>query len=295
MDPNSLFNRYQHLFPELKRLSRAENRITEENVFQPANTGIRAIMDKLCGENMTEESEFRNIDHAADFLDKIKNGKRGIILMEHYSNFDLPGIMYLLGKAGPVGEELSKRIIAVAGMKLNEDDPLVSAFAEAYSRIIIYPSRSLASIKDPETYKREEQRSRVINLASMRALDRIRKEGNAVLVFPAGTRYRPGKPETKRGVREINSYIRISDVMMLVSINGNCLRFSDTPENMISDVVCPDRIIMTASPVYDCRAFRDEAVEWGGSDTEDKKQLVVDYVMHQLEKMHEENEVGRLN
>jgi len=29
MDPNSLFNRYQHLFPELKRLSRAENRITE--------------------------------------------------------------------------------------------------------------------------------------------------------------------------------------------------------------------------------------------------------------------------
>ena len=52
---------------------------------------------------------------------------------------------------------------------------------------------------------------------------------------------------------------------------------------------------MTASPVYDCRAFRDEAVEWGGSDTEDKKQLVVDYVMHQLEKMHEENEVGRLN
>ena len=215
MDPNSLFNRYQHLFPELKRLSRAENRITEENVFQPANTGIRAIMDKLCGENMTKESEFRNLDHAADFLDKIKNGKRGIILMEHYSNFDLPGIMYLLGKAGPVGEELSKRIIAVAGMKLNEDDPLVSAFAEAYSRIIIYPSRSLASIKDPETYKREEQRSRVINLASMRALDRIRKE-------KCGTRIPrrnpvPSETETKRGVREINSYIRISDVMMLVS------------------------------------------------------------------------------
>lgn len=294
MDPDSLYKRYEHLFPELKRLSRAENRITEENVFQPANTGIRAIMDQLCAENMIEGSEFRNLDHAQNFLDKIKNGKRGIILMEHYSNFDLPGIMYLLGKAGPVGEELSKRIIAIAGMKLNEDDPFVSAFAEAYSRIIIYPSRSLASIKDSEAYRREEQRSRVINLASMRALDRIRKEGNAVLVFPAGTRYRPGKPETKRGVREINSYIRISDVMMLVSINGNCLRFSNTPENMMSDVVCSDRIIMTASPVYDCRSFRDEALEWGGNETEDKKQLVVDYVMHRLEKMHEENEIGRI-
>ena len=61
----------------------------------------------------------------------------------------------------------------------------------------------------------------------MRALDRVRKEGQAVLVFPSGTRYRPGKPETKKGVREIDSYIRLSDVMMLVSINGNCLRFSD--------------------------------------------------------------------
>lgn len=294
MDPNSLFTRYQHIFPELKRLSRAENHITEENVFQPANTGIRKIMDQLCAENMIEGSEFRNLDHAQHFLEQIKSGKRGIILMEHYSNFDLPGIMYLLGKAGPIGVELSQRIIAIAGMKLNENDPLVSAFAEAYSRIIIYPSRSLASIKDPEAYKREEQRSRVINLASMRTLDRIRREGNAVLVFPAGTRYRPGKPETKRGVREINSYIRISDVMMLVSINGNCLRFSDTPDNMISDVVHADRIIMAASPVYDCRTFRDEALKWAGDKTEDKKQLVVDYVMHRLEKMHEENEVGRI-
>ena len=54
MDPDSLYKRYEHLFPELKRLSRAENRITEENVFQPANTGIRAIMDQLCAENMIE-------------------------------------------------------------------------------------------------------------------------------------------------------------------------------------------------------------------------------------------------
>lgn len=237
---------------------------------------------------------FRNLDYAAEFLNQIKNGKRGIILMEHYSNFDLPGIMYLLDRSGPIGKELSSRIVAIAGMKLNEANPVVSAFAEAYSRIIIYPSRSLAAISDPETYKKEEQRSRVINLASMRTLDRIRKEGNAVLVFPAGTRHRPGKPETKRGVREINSYIRISDVMMLVSINGNCLRFSDTPDDMVSDVLHNDRIIMAASPVFDCKAFRDEAFEWAGDKTEDKKQLVVDYVMHKLELMHEENEKDRL-
>jgi len=135
----------------------------------------------------------------------------------------------------------------------------------------------------------------VINLASMRAMDKARKEGSAVLVFPSGTRYRPGKPETKRGVREIDSYIRLSDVMMLVSINGNCLRFSEDPHDMMNDVTYRDRIIMTASPVYDCTAFREEAKAWAGAEVEDKKQLVVDYVMDRLERMHEENEKGRLD
>ncbi|MCD1655826.1 1-acyl-sn-glycerol-3-phosphate acyltransferase [Treponema zuelzerae] len=295
MNPDSLAIRYKHLFPELKRLSRAENVITEHNVLQPANMGIRTFMDAMCEENMLPNSEFRNMQHAETFLEGIKAGKRGIILMEHYSNFDLPGIMYLLSREGGIGKELADRIIAIAGMKLNEENPFVSAFAEAYSRIIIYPSRSLASITDPEKYKTEEQRSRVINMASMRALDRVRKDGNAVLVFPSGTRYRPGKPETKKGVREIDSYIRLSDIMMLVSINGNCLRFSEDPADMLGDVVCKDRIIMTASPVYDCNQFREEARTWKGAEIEDKKQLVVDYVMHRLETMHDENEAGRLS
>ncbi len=294
MNPDSLVVRYKHVFPEIQKLSRAQNVITEENVFQEANVGIRAIMDRIADEIMLPNSEFRNVDNAAAFLAKIKEGKRGIILMEHYSNFDLPAFMYLLERTGPAGKELAEHIVAIAGMKLNEDNPVVSAFAEAYSRIVIYPSRSLAAISDPEKFKEEEKRSRVINLASMRALDRIRKEGNAVLVFPSGTRYRPGKPETKRGVREIDSYIRLSDVMLLVSINGNCLRFSEDPHDMLGDVVKSDRIVMTASPVMNCETFRAEAREWAGDNAEDKKQLVVDYVMKVLEDMHAENEQGRI-
>lgn len=295
MNPNSLAVRYKHLFPELERLSRAENVIKEENVYQPANTEIRRLLVSMCEDNMLPTSEFRNMNYAKTFLESIKAGKRGIILMEHYSNFDLPGILYLLEKKGAEGKELASRIVAIAGKKLNEENPFVSAFAEAFSRIIIYPSRSLAAITDPEEYKKEQQRSRVINMASMRALERVRKDGNAILVFPAGTRYREGKPETKKGVREIDSYLRLSDVLMLVSINGNCLRFSEDPNDMLGDVTCEDRIIMTASPIYDCAAFREEARLWGGENVEDKKQVVVDYVMHRLEQMHEENEIGRLS
>ncbi len=295
MNPNSLAGKYGYLFPELNRLSRAENVITEENVLQPANEGIRKYMDQMCAAHMLPGSEFRGLENAAAFLEAIKSGKRGIILMEHYSNFDLPGLMWLLDQSGETGKELGSHIIAMSGMKLNEENPYVSAFAEAYSRIIIYPSRSLASIKDPELFKAEEKRSRVINLASMRALDRVRREGKAVLVFPSGTRYRPGNPETKRGVREIDSYIRLSDVMMLVSINGNCLRFSEDPKDMLNDVLFEDKVFMTASPVYACDAFREEARKWAGEGADDKKQLVVDYVMHLLGAMHEENEKGRLD
>ncbi len=294
MNPNSLAIRYRHLFPELKRLAKQGSVITEDNVLQEANVEIRKIMDQMCADNILPTSEFRNAANAKEFLEKIRSGKRGIILMEHYSNFDLPGLMYLLDRAGPECAELATKIVAVAGMKLNEDNPYVSAFAEAYSRIVIYPSRSLASITDPEKYKEEDLRSRKINLASMRAMDKIRKEGSAVLVFPSGTRYRPGKPETKRGVREIDSYIRLSDVMMLISINGNCLRISEDPKDMMGDVTCEDRVIMTASPVYDCEEFRADAKRWGGEGVEDKKQLVVDFVMHRLEEMHVENEKGRL-
>ncbi len=294
---NSLSVKYRHLFPELKRLSRAESVITDANVYQPANMEIRKIMNNMFSDNLLPGSEIRGMDAVGRFLEQIKAGKRGLILMEHYSNFDLPGLINLLDKAGPVGQEMAGRVVAIAGMKLNEENPYVAAFAEAYSRIIIYPSRSLAAITDPELLKKEEQRSRVINLASMRALEKVRKEGNAVLVFPSGTRYRPGKPETKRGVREIDSYIRLSDSLLLVSINGNCLRFSDDPADMLGDVTHKDRIIMTASGPYSCDSFRAEALAWaekGGTSVEDKKQMVVDYVMYRLNNMHEENESGRL-
>ena len=230
---------------------------------------------------------------------QLKEGKKGLILMEHYSNFDLPILIYMLSSTcGETGRELSERIVAIAGMKLNEDNPYIAAFAEAYARIVIYPSRSLAAVNDPEEHKKEEQRSRLINIASMRAFERVRQEGNAVLVFPSGTRYRPGHPETKRGVREIDSYIKLSDVVMPVSINGNCLRIPESKHEMTEDVVFHDRLIMTAGNICSAAALREEAKQWAAQaepDQTDRKQITVDYVMHILENMHTENEKGRLD
>lgn len=293
----TLAEHYKELFPKLLELSNVDHIITEHNVFQTPNHEIRKIVDGMCDENLLPGSCIKNIENAALFLQKIKEGKKALILMEHYSNFDLPVLMRLLSLSGETGQELEKRIVAIAGMKLNEDNPYIAAFAEAYARIVIYPSRSLAAIKDEEEYKKEVHRSRLINIASMRAFDKVRQEGNAVLVFPAGTRYRPGNPETKRGVREIDSYIKLSDVVMPVSINGNCLRIPEEQHEMTDDIVCKDRVIMTAGKIYDSAGLREEAKVWAAEaepDQTDRKQITVDYVMHILEEMHTENEKGRL-
>ncbi len=291
-----LGERYKHLFGALQAKTKAPAVITEENVFQKGNDAILPIVDGMLDENFLEGSRLEGLEHFENFLNLVKEGKRGLILMEHYSNLDLPALIYLLRKdAGAMGEDLAKRIVAIAGMKLNEEDPMVRAWAEAFSRIVIYPSRSLSSIKDPEKYAEEEAKSKKINMASMRALDASRKRGEVTLVFPSGTRYRPGKPETKRGVREIDSYLRLSDVMILVTINGSCLRINEEdPNNMLSDLVIPDCVVLSSSPVFECKAFRNEVINAVNDPEVDKKQAVVDRVMDLLNEQHEEIEKIRL-
>lgn len=288
MDGLALKNMLEELKPLFERYASRDNVVTEENVHKQENPHIRAIMESTVQKLLLEDSKVYPEAHAAEFLAAIKAGKKGIILSEHYSNLDLPIFLYLMEQIGSIGKELAHRSIAMAGMKLTEENPLIAALTEGYERIVIYPSRTLAGITDPVQLEEEKKRSRSINTASMRTLEEVRKEGKAVIVYPAGTRYRPGKPETKRGVREIDSYIKTSDVMMLVSINGNCLRISDNPSNMLGDIVCQDKVIMELSPVIDCNEFRERAKQRCPEDG-DKKQAVVDLVMEELEIMHNRN------
>ena len=289
MDNIVLEEMLKNLKPLVEQYASKDNVITEGNVHKLANPHIRSVIASVVQKLLLDGSKMYPEQHIADFLKEIEAGKKGIILAEHYSNLDLPILLYLMERAGNAGAELSRRTVAMAGMKLTEENSLIAAFSEGYERIVIYPSRSLAAISDPKLLKEEEKRSRSINIASMKALEEVRKNGKAVVVFPAGTRYRPGKPETKRGVREIGSYLRTFDVMLLISINGNCLRISDNPSNMLGDIICRDRVMMEVSPVIDCAEFRERAKR-RCAEGADKKQAVVDLVMEELETMHDRNE-----
>lgn len=288
MEGERLGEKYAYVFKDLAAFARAENKIDETNIYQEANPKILPILDKMLEENLLPGSRMEGLENIKVFIDKIAEGKHGLLLCEHYSNFDLPALSYLLRQSGEEGKILADKLVAIAGMKLNEENPMVSAWAEAYSRIIIYPSRSLASIHDPVKHAEEEARSRRINMASMRYVDACRRRGQVIMVFPSGTRYRPGVPDTKRGVREIDSYLRLTDVFLPVSVNGNCLRISeDDPKNMLHDRVCKDKMIMAAGPVIECKPFRNEILANLGEGYDgDKKQVVVDKIMEILEKQH---------
>jgi glycerol-3-phosphate O-acyltransferase len=269
--------------------AKATTVITEDNVFQEGDPNIVPILDEMVEALLLPGSGFDGIENLEELLDKAKAGKSCLLLVEHYSNMDLSIVSLMARKAGGRGKEISDSITAIAGMKLNEDNPVVAAFASAYTRIVIYPSRSLAHL-DPEKDKAEFARSNAINRAAMKSLIRHKYKGSLILVFPSGTRYRPGEPETKKGVREIDTYIRSFDYLCFIALNGHILHVQKT--DMMNDFVTQDVVWVTASPVIHCGEFREKALA-AAIEVEDKKQVVADAIMNELEKMHEAAEIKR--
>ena len=299
---NSLRENFGPLFKELMSLSQAAAKIDESKVYEEANPKTRHYMDLLLSQIMKPDSGLKGVENFKAFYDSVVNeGKSGLILMEHYTNVDLPGIIALLDKHGEDwSKDFATRIVAVAGMKLNEENPAVRAFAESFTRVVIYPTRSLDAVNAKEISEEEkieeEKRARKINFAAMRAMDACKKRGQIILVFPSGTRYRPGKPETKKGLREIDSYLRLFDNLLLVSVNGNCLRIDpENPNDMLADIIVQDTMTLTAHPVIECKKFRQDILDSLPADEPDPKQKTVDRCMEILQEMHDAEEKNRAN
>ncbi|MCL2382358.1 MAG: 1-acyl-sn-glycerol-3-phosphate acyltransferase [Treponema sp.] len=281
---NTMFGDYNK---QVAVLSKSSTFITEENVYQEGAADILPFLDKMAEALILPGSGLDGLENLEALFSKAEEGKSCLLLLEHYSNMDLSLFSYLVRKAGGRGNDIAKAVIAIAGMKLNEHNPVVAAFASAYTRIVIYPSRSLQGL-DPEKHKAEGLRANAINRAAMKALNDLKTKGRLVLLFPSGTRYRPGDPSTKKGVREIDSYIKSFDYMCFVAINGMVLHVGQG--DMMDDEVSRDVVRLSVGPVVSCAEFRDNAK---AAETGDKKQAVADAIMAELEKMHVEGEEKR--
>ncbi len=279
------------------KVSRGNHSISEKNVFQAGNIDNLPYIDSIIRDHLLPGSGLRGYKNLHALHEAASRGESCLLLVEHYSNFDLPVLHYMIRNSEPEGSTIADTIIAIAGIKLNETNPAVAAFTETYSRIIIYPSRSIEiikrNLKDPKELVAEMMRSTTVNRAAMKAMSEVKKNGKLILVFPAGTRYRPWDPESKKGVREIDSYIKSFDKMCFISINGNILRLNPAG-GMEDDTLHSDRMIVTVSPIVECEKYR-EKVKHEHRFRDDKKQAVVDQIMGDLEAMHEETEKNRLD
>jgi glycerol-3-phosphate O-acyltransferase len=262
--------------------------VTEQNVYQEGDRNILPLLDGMVETLILPGSGVDGLENLEDLLAKAEAGKACLLCVEHYSNFDLSIFSLLVRKAGGRGQAVSDALVSIAGMKLNEDNPVVAAFAGAYTRLVIYPSRSLQGL-DAEKDKAEILRSNGINRAALKALAGLKTKGKLVLVFPSGTRYRPWDPSTKKGVREIDSYLRSFDYLCCVALNGLILHVHQG--DMMEDTVSRDLVRVTAGPVIPCAEFREKArAATAGAD---KKQAAVDALMAELEKLHRAAEEKR--
>jgi glycerol-3-phosphate O-acyltransferase len=279
---------FRDIIKQAVSVSKITSVITEENVYQTGNKESLPFIDKMLETLLLPGSGINGMEYLWELYDKAKEGAACLLLLEHYSNFDLPLFSYLVRKEPDRGQEINDAVVAIAGMKLNEASPIVAAFTGAYTRLVIYPSRSMQDA-DTAHAQAEIARGAAINHAAMRKLNEIKKQGKLILVFPSGTRYRPWEPGTKKGVREIDSYIKSFDCMCLVSINGEILHIRQG--DMMEDYISKDVMRLTAGPVVSCPEFRRiEREKAENAGMEDKKQAVVDAIMARLEEMHRENE-----
>ncbi|MDR2660101.1 MAG: 1-acyl-sn-glycerol-3-phosphate acyltransferase [Spirochaetaceae bacterium] len=273
----------------------APTHITGENVYQEADKQALALVDGMVEHLALPGSGLDGMDNLYDLLQKARGGSSCLLLLEHYSNMDLPQFSYLLRKEDPRGAEINDALISIAGMKLNEENPAIAVFSGGYTRIIICPNHPHGNSGGAaEAVQEKVDRLRMINInrSAMRKLEEIKHTGRIVLLFPAGTRYRPWDPSSKRGVREVDSYIKNFDYMCLVALNGEVLHIRQG--EMIDDSVSKDILRVTVSPVISCKDFREKAMfEAEKAGVEDKRQAVVDAVMRRLEEMHNAAEQKR--
>jgi glycerol-3-phosphate O-acyltransferase len=281
---DTLFTAFGDIIKQAMGLTKTAAVITEYNVYQEGETAVLPCLDKMVETLALPGSGVEGLENLEELLARAESGKSCLLLLEHYSNLDLSTFSYFVRKAGGRGADIDRAVVAIAGMKLTEDNPAVAAFARAYTRIVIYPSRSLQGL-DAEKNHDEIVRSNAINRAAMKTLNEVKLKGRLILVFPSGTRYRPWDPSTKKGVREIDSYIRSFDYFCPVAMNGVLLKVGQGA--MVDDPVDHDIVRITAGPVQSCAEFREKArAAAEAAGVEDKKQAAVDAVMAQLETMH---------
>lgn len=259
-----------------------------DNVYREGVASNREIVGKIVDELVLPGSRVRNPEALVKLKERSLLGESCLLLLEHYNNFDYPAFFRLVEREPLLGTEFAEALLPIKGMKLSETDPSIASFSNSYDSILIYPSRSIDSVKDPAELAEVRKISVPINHAAMRELIVRKNKGRIITVFPAGTRFRSWDPESKKGVREIHSYLKIFDHVCFVAINGSIL-VNSRNEDMTKDQTQRNLLVYSVSDPVGGKEFRKNAIETTPEGV-DPKQHIVDEVMNTLQKIHDDFE-----
>lgn len=282
---------FQQVTEQLIRISHQEQSVDQDRVFQPANMESRSLVELIVAKLVLPGSRIEGYDNLRELFHLTQRGSSCILLLEHYSNFDIPCLFYL-AQQYEEGKAITDSIVAMAGTKLNEESRFVLAFTEAYTRVVIYPARMLAALEGTPEYTEARARSRTINRSALREMIRLKNTGHIILLFPAGTRYRPGKPETRTPLLETDSYIKGFDYLATVGIAGNTLQV-DQSGNMEKDRPGTDVMVYNVGPVTPTREFRENARQATPDGGDEAKRAVAQAVADAFERSHAKAEAIR--
>ena len=290
-EEGTLSGKYAKIIKSMMENSTGAPVVTEDNVYQEGKPTNKPLMQQIMRDLLLPGSRIIGKENLLELHRLAQKKKHCLILMEHYSNMDLPCFIELLERLGREYEEIANSVVAVAGVKLNEESRLVLAFTEIFTRVVLYPSRGIEGIKEPKERHEAQKRRMRINIAALKMLNALRRQGKLILVFPSGTRYRPWDPSTTRGLKEIDTYLKFYSHMVTIAINGNTL-LPNPNGSMEEDFPQRDLMIYTVSQVRKCSEFRRQALK-GREHLEDPKQHVADSVMEALAKLHARTEKAR--
>jgi glycerol-3-phosphate O-acyltransferase len=269
--------------------------VTPENVYQEAYTANRSKFLDIMRNLHYEGSTILGVENLIKMDELAKEGKSILILSEHVSNLDVPS-MYLRFYDYPDDrlKDIFEKIIFVAGVKLNQNT-IVKLFAEMFTRIVIYPIRSLSKIANDESFQQEVELAKKINIKATRKIAEYRNKDHIFVMFPAGTRYRPWLPETKNGLKETASYINSFDYFCCASINGNNMPPKEH-ENMVKEQILKDTIVFNYGKINKVKKYIEDFISKNKFENkDDEKQAIVDSVMKKIDMLHNEAEEYRNN
>lgn len=263
-----------------------------ENVFQTGSAENREIIGSIVDQFLLPGSRIEKPYQLIELFNRCLSGESCLLLVEHYSNFDFPALYRIVEKTDGLGKQAARILLPIRGMKLSEVTPITAPFTRSYDTIVIYPSRSLDKIKVPQELEEVKKISRPINQAAMKQMIKHKHNGRIITVFPAGTRYRPWDESSRKGVREIYSYLKTFSNVMFMAINGNTLPPAES-EDMTEDEAVEDLMIFTCSDIVNGRKYLQQE-QAKAPEGQDPKQFVVDKVMEKLFTIHEQAEPQRL-